>query len=122
PVYVDFEELVTSPELFSRRYVGLVTFWAITQGSGEIEPFLTPTGLLGGPAAGLRTVAQTLAVLEDARDDPATQITLALDFPEKLAQELDCRLLLLLDEFTELTVLSNYPLDRRLPVQAAAGG
>ena len=116
PVYVDFEELVTSPELFSRRYVGLVTFWAITQGSGEIESFLTPTGLLGGPAAGLRTVAQTLAALQDARDDPATQVTLALDFPEKLAQELDCRLLLLLDEFTELAVLSNYPSVRR-PLQ-----
>jgi len=116
PVYVDFEELVTSPELFSRRYVGLVTFWALTRGGGEIEAFLTPTGLLGGPAAGLRTVAQTLAALEDTRDDPATQITLALDFPDKLAQELGCRLLLLLDEFTELTILSNYPSVRR-PLQ-----
>ena len=113
PVYVDFEELVTSPELFSRRYVGLVTFWALTQGRGEIEAFLTPTALLGGPAAGLRCVAQTLAAMENARDDPATQVTLALDFPEKLAEELDCQLLLLLDEFTEITVLGNYPSVRR---------
>lgn len=113
PIYMNFEELVTSPELFSRRYVGLVTFWALTQGSGEIEAFLTPTALLGGPAAGLRSVAQTLAAMETARDDPATQVTLALDFPDKLAEELDCRLLLLLDEFTELTVLGNYPSVRR---------
>ncbi|MBU1661454.1 MAG: winged helix-turn-helix domain-containing protein, partial [Chloroflexi bacterium] len=113
PVYVDFEELVTSPELFSRRYIGLVCFWALTQGEGQIEDFLTPTALLGGPAAGLRAVAQTLAALESARDDPATQVTLALDFPEKLAAELDCRLLLLLDEFTELAVLGNYPTVRR---------
>lgn len=113
PVYVDLEELVTSPELFSRRYVGLVTFWALTLGQAEIESFLTPTALLGGPAAGLRSVAQTLAALENARDDPATQVTLALDFPDKLAEELDCRLLLLLDEFTELSVLSNYPAVRR---------
>jgi hypothetical protein len=113
PVYVDFEELVTSPELFSRRYVGLVTFWALTQGSGEIEGFLTPTALLSGPAAGLRTVAQTLAALENARDDPALQVTLALDFPEKLAEELGCYLLLLLDEFTEFAVLGNYPPVRR---------
>ena len=113
PVYVDFEELVTSPELFSRRYVGLVTFWALTRGQGEIEAFLTPTALLGGPAAGLRCVAQTLAAMENARDDPATQVTLALDFPEKLAQELDCRLLLLLDEFTEFAVLGHYPAVRR---------
>lgn len=68
---------------------------------------------MAGPAAGLRTVAQTLAALESARDDPATQVTLALDFPEKLAAELDCRLLLLLDEFTELAVLGNYPTVRR---------
>ncbi len=113
PVYIDFEELVTSPELFSRRYVGLVTFWALTQGQGEIEAFLTPTALLGGPAAGLRSVTQTMAAIENARDDPATQVTLALDLPEKLAQELDCRLLLLLDEFTEFAVLGNYPSVRR---------
>ena len=116
PVYVDMEELVTSPELFSRRYVGLVTFWALTGGQGDRESFLTPTGLLGGPAAGLRCVAQTMATLESARDDPALQVSAALDFPEKLAAELDCYLLLLLDEFTELAVLGNYPAVRR-PVQ-----
>lgn len=113
PVYMDFEELVTSPELFSRRYVGLVTFWALTQGAGDVDAFLTPTALLGGPAAGLRSVAQTLAALEFARDDGAAQLTLAFDFPEKLAQELDCQLLMLLDEFTELAVLANYPSVRR---------
>ena len=116
PVYVDMEELVTSPELFSRRYVGLVTFWALTGGQGDRESFLTPAGLLGGPAAGLRCVAQTLATLDSARDDPALQVSAALDFPEKLAVELDCYLLLLLDEFTELAVLGNYPAVRR-PVQ-----
>ncbi len=47
PVYLDFEELATSPELFSRRYIGLVTFWTLTQGQGDRESFLTPTGLLG---------------------------------------------------------------------------
>jgi len=116
PVYLDMEELVTSPELFSRRYVGLVTFWALTGGQGDRESFLTPAGLLGGPAAGLRCVAQTLATLERAREDPALQVSAALDFPEKLALELDCYLLLLLDEFTELTVLGNYPAVRR-PIQ-----
>ena len=116
PVYVDMEELVTSPELFSRRYVGLVTFWALTGGQGDRESFLTPAGLLGGPAAGLRCVAQTMATLERARDDPALQVSAALDFPEKLAAELGCYLLLLLDEFTELAVLGNYPAVRR-PVQ-----
>ena len=90
PVYVDMEELVTSPELFSRRYVGLVTFWALTGGQGDRESFLTPAGLLGGPAAGLRCVAQAMATLESARDDPALQVSAALDFPEKLAAELGC--------------------------------
>jgi hypothetical protein len=116
PVYVDMEELVTSPELFSRRYVGLVAFWALTGGQGDRESFLTPAGLLGGPAAGLRCVAQTLATLESAVGDPALQVSAALDFPEKLAAELGCHLLLLLDEFTELAVLGNYPAVRR-PVQ-----
>jgi hypothetical protein len=58
-------------------------------------------------------VAQTLAALDNARDDPAAQVSVALDFPEKLATELDCRLLLLLDEFTEFSILGNYPTVRR---------
>ena len=113
PVYLDLEELATSPEFFSRRYVGLVTYWALTGAQADRETFLTPMGLLSGPAAGLRTVAQTVAALDAARDDPAAQMSLAFDFPEKLAAELDIRLLLLLDEFTELAVLANYPAVRR---------
>jgi hypothetical protein len=113
PIYVDMEELVTSPELFSRRYVGLVTFWALTGGSGDRDTFLTPAGLLGGSAAGLRCVARTMATLESARDDPALQVSAAFDFPEQLANELGCSLMLLLDEFTELAVLRNYPAVRR---------
>ena len=113
PAYIDMEELVTSPELFSRRYVGLVAFWTLTAGQGERESFLTTSGLLSGPAGGLRCVAQTLGALDRAHDDPALQVSTALDFPEKLAQELDCRILLLLDEFTELAVLGNYPAVRR---------
>ena len=116
PVYIDLEELVTSPELFSRRYVGLVTYWVLTGGQGVRDLFLTPNGLLSGPAAGVRCVAQTLAALDSAHDDPALQVSIALDFPEKLATELDCALLLLLDEFTELAVLGNYPAVRR-PMQ-----
>jgi DNA-binding IclR family transcriptional regulator len=113
PAYIDMEELVTSPELFSRRYVGLVAFWALTAGQGERESFLTPAGLLSGPSGGLRCVAQTLGAIEQAQTDPALQVSTALDFPEKLAEELDCRILLLLDEFTELAVLGNYPAVRR---------
>ncbi len=113
PVYIDLEELVTSPELFSRRYVGLVAFWVLTAGQGERESFLTPAGLLGGPAGGLRCVAQTLGTLDRAQDDAALQVSTALDFPEKLAEELNCRILMLLDEFTELAVLGNYPSVRR---------
>ncbi len=113
PVYVDFEEAVTSPELFSRRYVGLVTFWALSRGQGDRAAFLSPGGLLRGPGGGLRSVAQVLGALDGAADDPGAQVALALDFPEQLAEELDCRMLVVLDEFTELEVLANYPAVRR---------
>ena len=79
PVYIDLEEMVTSPELFSRRYVGLVTYWALAGGEGERTLFLTPNGLLSGPAAGVRCVAQTLAALDSAHADLALQVTIALD-------------------------------------------
>ena len=52
PVYVDMEELVTSPELFSRRYVGLVTFWALTGGQGDREKLLDARRLAGWAGRG----------------------------------------------------------------------
>ena len=52
PIYLDLQDLASSPELFAQRYVGLSCFWAVEVkwrqkrvGRGELEHLLAaPTG------------------------------------------------------------------------------
>jgi len=116
PVYMDFEDVCTSPEMFAQRYIGLIAFWSLTGGQGEVDAYLTVERLLETAATRSTAVAQTAASLlrelTQARPDQALLLKLAFDFPEKLAQEQGRNLLLFLDEFTEVATLSHYPQTR----------
>ncbi|MBC8264801.1 MAG: ArsR family transcriptional regulator [Anaerolineales bacterium] len=113
PVYINLEDICTSPEVFSQRYMGLVAFWALTSGEGEIDRFLTIPRLLAGEAASSKAVVQTAGSmageLDRSQPDYGLLLKLAFDFPQRLASELGKKLVLFLDEFTEISVLSNYP-------------
>ncbi|HDN78972.1 MAG TPA: hypothetical protein ENG33_00735, partial [Chloroflexi bacterium] len=113
PVYIDFEEICTAPELFAQRYVGWTSFWALTKGQDEPDAYLTASSLLKVAAASSPVTAQVAASLQDelsrSRTDASLMLKLAFDFPERLAKELDTPLILFLDEFQEITVLSHYP-------------
>ena len=74
--------------------------------AGRSLDFLDANRPSGWTGCGLALCRPDHGPLESARDDPALQVSVALDFPEKLAAELGCYLLLL-DEFTELAVLGN---------------
>jgi hypothetical protein len=45
-VYMDFEDICTSPEQFAQRYIGLATFWGLDEGQGDIDAYLTVERLL----------------------------------------------------------------------------
>jgi len=113
PVYMDFEEICTSPELFSQRYIGLVVYWVLEGGQGNIDAYLTIERLLESAASRSEVVSQVsgslLRELSRSKPDQALLMKLAFDFPEKLAQELDIKMVLFLDEFTEISTLSHYP-------------
>ena len=113
PVYMDLEDICTSPELFAQRYIGLVCFWAFEGGHGAVENYLNAERLLQTPAARSPLVLQTLSTLlgEMSRQkaDDGLLLTLAFDFPDRLAQELGRPIMCFLDEFTEVTTLGNYP-------------
>lgn len=113
PVYMDFEDICTSPELFSQRYIGLVTFWALESGQGNVDAYLTVERLLEIAAGRSMAVSQTagslLRELSRTKPDQVLLLKLAFEYPEKLAQELDKKLVLFLDEFTEISTLSHYP-------------
>jgi len=113
PVYMDFEDICTSPELFSQRYIGLVSFWALESGQGNVDAYLTVERLLEMAAGRSMAVSQTagslLREISRTKPDQVLLLKLAFEYPEKLAQELDKKLVLFLDEFTEISTLSHYP-------------
>ena len=113
PVYMDFEDICTSPGMFVQRYTGLVAFWSLTAGQGEVDAYLTVERLLETAATRSAAVAQTAASLlrelSQAKPDQALLLKMAFDFPERLAQEQGRNLILFLDEFTEIATLSHYP-------------
>lgn len=113
PVYLDLQDLASSPELFAQRYVGLSCFWAVDHGEGPADPYLNAADLLQTSAAGLPVVTRTAAALINEmgkqRTDNTTLLNIAFDFPERLAEALGQPLMYFLDEFPELLTLGSFP-------------
>jgi len=113
PVYLDLQDLASSPELFAQRYVGLSCFWVVDHGQGPADPYLNATDLLQTNAAGLPVVTRTAAALINEmgkqKTDYATLLNIAFDFPQRLAEALGLPFMIFLDEFPELLTLGNFP-------------
>jgi len=113
PVYLDLQDLASSPELFAQRYVGLSCFWAVDHGEGPADPYLNATDLLQTSAAKQLVVTRTAAALINEmgkqKTDYTTLLNIAFDFPERLAEALGRPLMYFLDEFPELLTLGSFP-------------
>lgn len=113
PVYLDLQDLASSPELFAQRYVGLSSFWAVDHGEGPADPYLSATDLMQTNAGSLSVVTRTAAALINEmgkqRVDYTTLLNIAFDFPERLAEALGRPLMYFLDEFPELLTLGSFP-------------
>ena len=113
PVYLDMEDLVSSPEMFAQRYVGLSCFWAVDGGQGPADPYLNAVDLLQTNAGSLAVAARTAAALinemSKQKTDYSTLLTIAFEFPERLAEALGRPCMVFLDEFPELLTLGSFP-------------
>ena len=113
PVYLDLQDLASSPELFAQRYVGLSCFWAVDHGEGPADPYLNATDLMQTNAASQLVVAHTAAALMSEmgkqKVDYTSLLNIAFDFPERLAEALGRSLMYFLDEFPELLTLGSFP-------------
>ena len=110
PVYIDFEEICSSPESFVLRYIGHVSYWFQTRGQQIARPFLSLNSLLlNGPdlmKGSLEALANELA---RSKPDRGFLLHLAFDFAEELAQKAGLRFLMMLDEFQTIHALANFP-------------
>ena len=113
PVYLDLQDLASSPELFTQRYVGLSCFWAVDHGEGPADPYLSATDLMQTNAGSLSVVTRTAAALINEmgkqKVDYTTLLNIAFDFPERLAEAIGRPLMYFLDEFPELLTLGSFP-------------
>jgi predicted transcriptional regulator len=113
PVYLDLQDLASSPELFAQRYIGLSCFWAVAHGAGPADPYLNATDLLQTNAGSLSVVTRTAAALinemSKQKVDYTILLNIAFDFPERLAEALGRPLMYFLDEFPELLTLGSFP-------------
>ena len=114
PVYLDLQDLASSPELFTQRYVGLSCFWAVDHGEGPADPYLSATDLMQTNAGSLSVVTRT-ARRSSTRWAGKRLTTLLYStslstFPERLAEALGRPLMLsFLDKFPELLTLGSFP-------------
>ena len=92
PVYLDMEELCTAPEIFAQRYIGLISFWALTAGEGPVDSYLTAERLMETEAVEVPLVARTAGAvareLGRGKPDYSLLLKLAFDFPDQLGQTL----------------------------------
>jgi len=113
PVYMDIEGISSSPESFAQRYIGLTCYWLFGKAEGPIDSYLSANRLLETKAAENSTVVRAVGSLAQELDrrqpDYSVLLKLAFDFPEQISQDLNQSIMLFLDEFTELSELSNFP-------------
>ena len=110
PVYVDFEEICSSPESFALRYVGHISYWFQSRGQQVATPFLSLNALLlNGPASMKESLEALANELSRAKPDRGFLLHLAFDFAEELARKAGVRFLVMLDEFQTIYTLANFP-------------
>jgi AAA+ ATPase superfamily predicted ATPase/DNA-binding Lrp family transcriptional regulator len=111
PVYLNIEDICFDPAIFAQRFVGSIAHGSLAPDQ-DIASFLQAESLLVTDAADCRAVSRTAGTLANelskAKPDHDLMIREAFRFPEVLAEEQDIRLMLLLDEFTELSLLGRY--------------
>jgi hypothetical protein len=110
PIYIDFEEICSSPESFALRYVGHISYWFQTQGEAMPTPYLNLNALLlNGPQAMKARLMALANELNKAKPDRGFLLHLAFNFAEELAQKAEVRFLIMLDEFQTIHTLANFP-------------
>lgn len=111
PIYINLEDMVTSPELFTERYVGSISFELFSEVDSNIYDFLTIENLIKVSFKS-RVVSETASLifseLQKEHPDKELLLKIAFDFPQKIAEEKNCKLIIALDEFQYLNIFENF--------------
>jgi AAA+ ATPase superfamily predicted ATPase len=113
PVYINLEEITSSPENFAVGYIGSHCFWYLTKGKANPEEFFKLNTLLthtlGSKNQAVKETAQYLQrELGKAKVNRTDILRAAFHFPEQIALSTGKKLLIVLDEFQSLELLRNF--------------
>jgi AAA+ ATPase superfamily predicted ATPase len=113
PIYVDLEEITSSPENFAVGYVGSHCFWFLTRGNANPLEYLKLSSLFAqAMSSDIRIIKETVNYLHQelgrAKVNRTEILRTAFNFPEQLAQSCNKKLIVVLDEFQSLELLRNF--------------
>jgi len=114
PVYMNLEEIVSSPDFFVVKYAGYLTYWLNGNGSNPADEYLELTSLISKAGkSGCKSLFDTVLLINTEFGktfrDHNYLLNLAFNLPEKIAMELDIKMMIFLDEFQVLDILSSSP-------------
>ncbi|PKP52103.1 MAG: hypothetical protein CVT90_02785 [Candidatus Altiarchaeales archaeon HGW-Altiarchaeales-3] len=113
-IYINIEEIASSPEFFSLRYIGYIAYWLNENGDALPDDYMEINALIK-KCTEMNIKALTDAVtklnLEFSKEkrDHNFLLGLAFTLPEKICREKNKKIMLFLDEFQALAVLKKSP-------------
>ncbi|MDZ7290370.1 MAG: ATP-binding protein [candidate division KSB1 bacterium] len=113
PVYIDLEDITSSPENFAIGYVGMICFWFLTRGKANPESYLRMSSLFTtGMRSNNQAIQETLDYMhremERAKANRMEMLRTAFNFPEQLARTSQKKFIIILDEFQFIQLLRNF--------------
>ena len=106
-VYLNFEEFTTNPEDFALNYVGRICFWVSK--AKRIEDFTTHENLLVNAPEEIRhEILSLITLLKEERVNRTALLNMTFSFPSLLAEKLNLKIIILLDEFQKILEISKF--------------
>ena len=114
PVFMDFQELCISPEVFVSGFICQLYYWLYEQGSTNPQHYYSLSHVLKKAIAkqdflAIQTIEEVQNQLSRRNPDRFFLLTLAFNFPQELAMATGRHLLFIWDEFQSIEGLNNYP-------------
>ncbi|MBL7147866.1 MAG: winged helix-turn-helix transcriptional regulator, partial [Nanoarchaeota archaeon] len=105
--YLNFEEFTNNPEDFSFNYVARICFWLSE--SNNLEDYLVPEKLLTKvPEEIKEEIVFLISQLNQEKINRTTLLNFIFSFPFLVAEKLNIKIILLLDEFQKILNLERF--------------
>ncbi len=113
-IYMNIEEIASSPEFFSLRYIGYIAYWLNENGDELPDDYLEINALIKkctemNIKALIDTVTKLNLEFSKEKRDHNFLLNLAFTLPEKICREKNKKIMVFLDEFQALAVLKKSP-------------